>query len=104
MSNRSCPECKNFMIEENHNWVRIDKCTSCKWVFLDFWEIKEIVEKVKLEEIFTGVQKWDFKRDNVWKNITCANCTEVMDEREYVYWSWNHVNFCTNCWQQKIRL
>lgn len=98
MSNRACPECSMWMSEERNNWVVIDKCNYCHWVFLDFWEIKEIIEKVKFQKHFEKVIKWDFKRDNLWKDIICANCWEVMDEREYIYWSWNHINFCTSCW------
>lgn len=98
MKTRKCPECNDRMFRKTYNWVTIDKCPSCHWVFLDFMEIKDIIDNIKIKDNFTKIQKWDFKRDNLWKDIICANCKEVMDEREYIYWSWNHINFCTSCW------
>jgi len=44
MENRTCPECGNSMHKKDQNWVTIDKCSSCEWVFLDFWEKKDIIK------------------------------------------------------------
>lgn len=99
MSSRKCPECKSMMVLENNSWVITNKCTNCEWIFLDFGEIRDLTDaiNINMNNSFKTIQKWDFKRDNLWQNITCSNCNDNMDEREYIYGSWNHINFCRNC-------
>ncbi len=99
-----CPECNSKMEKIEKDWVKIDKCTNskCFWVFLNFWEIKEILEK---ENFFDkvilnreNISKWDFKKNNVWNKIVCLNCSWLMQGRKYLYGSWININFCVNCW------
>lgn len=97
MAFRKCPECRSIMTERYHDWVNIDSCTSCGWVFLDFLEMKDIIDNLQNNKSFKKIQKWDSKFDNIWKNIICSNCWELMDEREYIYGSWNHIDFCRSC-------
>ena len=95
-----CPECKNSMCEEVKNWVTIDKCKNCGGIFLDFWEMKDFIENTKQEKDFKTIQKWNLKKKKVKKEkILCANCDwEVMEEREFIYWSWYYIDFCRSCW------
>ncbi len=96
-NSRVCPNCKETMYKENINWIIIDKCPNCQWVFLDHWEMKEYIESIVRDKEYESIKKWDFKKDHEQENIVCANCWEIMEEREYIYGSWNHINFCTNC-------
>ena len=97
MSARICPECRGWMNEEVHNGITLDKCSQCNGIYLDFWELKDLIENIHRVATFKTVQKWDFSRDNSHTNIICAGCNNIMDEREYIYWSGNHINFCANC-------
>ena len=97
MENKNCPECSNSMTNQNKNWVEIDICNHCEWIFLEYWEIGEIINHVDFSKSFDTIQKWDFKKDNVGIDIICSNCQSKMEEREYIYWSWNHIDFCLKC-------
>jgi len=97
MLEKKCPECFKLMKKETRNWVEIDICNSCQWMFLEYWEIGEIINHTSFNKVFETIQKWDFKKDNINKDIICSSCKIIMEEREYIYWSWNHINFCKKC-------
>ena len=99
--NKICPECKSSMREEVKNWVTIDKCKNCGGIFLDFWEMKDFIESIKLpEKELKTIQKWKSKKKkDKQEKLLCANCDwSIMEEREFIYWSWNYIDFCKSCW------
>lgn len=98
MIDRKCPECQEIMKIENYNGLEINTCHTCMSVFLDYGEIKRLVDSVQCDEIFK--RKWDtqFEKNLPTDDVICPNCTdEVMDRREYIYGSGNHIHFCKAC-------
>ena len=96
---KKCPKCNKWMFELEKNWIRVDKCHSCKWLFLDFMELKNFIDSVDKKNIETveTIYKWDFRKDRVWREYSCASCNSEMTEREFNYWSWIHIDFCRWC-------
>jgi len=97
MNARKCPECQAQTKEKDYNGIIINVCQNCQGIFLDFGEIKQVIDSVEINTLFEKIQKWDFKKDNKWKDIVCPDCDETMEEREYIYGSGNHINFCKSC-------
>lgn len=52
MIDRKCPECQEIMKIENYNGLEINTCHTCMSVFLDYGEIKRLVDSVQCDEIF----------------------------------------------------
>lgn len=97
-SNRICPVCNVNMQTIIQNWVEIDICNSCWWTFFDFWELVDFIDTVQTStKIEEKIIRWDDKKDH--ENILfCPSCSNGMEEKEYLYDSWIHVNFCKNCY------
>lgn len=41
-----CPVCKDVNLQINtREWVEIDYCPECRWVWLDRWELDKLIER-----------------------------------------------------------
>ena len=40
-----CPVCENIdLLTIDKNWVEIDYCPQCKWIWLDRWELEKLIQ------------------------------------------------------------
>lgn len=39
-----CPICKIWLLMMDKQWIEIDYCPQCRWVWLDRWELEKIIE------------------------------------------------------------
>jgi Zn-finger nucleic acid-binding protein len=97
MGERKCPECQEIMSTEHHHAIEINSCSTCKWVFLEFWKIKSLVDSTPVQEIFGDNLQWKNSWMNTPQDILCPDCKKSMDTREYIYGSHNFINFCKSC-------
>lgn len=96
--NRVCPGCKSAMNEINKNWVQVDECQSCGWMFFDYEELYTSTENINAPaSMKDSIMTWDDKPEHSKDILLCSSCGSVMGEKEYLYDSWVHINFCDNC-------
>ena len=46
---KDCPNCKTPMTETSYEEISIDKCNTCKGVWLDMGELEKVKEKIEEE-------------------------------------------------------
>lgn len=40
-----CPVCKDIMLlMMDKNWVEVDYCPECRWIWLDRWELEKLIQ------------------------------------------------------------
>lgn len=43
--NMKCPVCKDItLLMMDKNWIEIDYCPECRWVWLDRWELEKLIQ------------------------------------------------------------
>lgn len=43
-----CPVCKDVtLLMMDKNWIQIDYCPECRWVWLDRWELEKLISSEK---------------------------------------------------------
>jgi len=99
----NCPSCQISCIQENYEGVNIDVCSSCRGVWLDQGELKEIISK--REKVFksneveavnrlcgvNGVPKEEESR-----NLPCPKCNnKPMKTQNYNYSSSILIDRCS---------
>lgn len=69
-----CPVCKDVSLQINtREWVEIDFCPECRWVWLDRWELDKLIER---SSSYSSVERqsndrnnnsdYDRERNNYW--------------------------------------
>lgn len=44
-----CPVCKDItLLMSEKNWIEIDYCPECRWVWLDRWELEKLMNAEKI--------------------------------------------------------
>ena len=54
-----CPVCKDItLLMMDKNWVEIDYCPECRWIWLDRWELEKLIQAEK------WYNKWKYQNEN----------------------------------------
>lgn len=57
-----CPVCKDVtLLMSEKNWIEIDYCPECRWVWLDRWELEKLMN---VEKEYYSNENFDFKNYN----------------------------------------
>ena len=41
----NCPKCNVTLLMSSKEWVEIDYCPQCRWVWLDRWELETLIQR-----------------------------------------------------------
>jgi len=41
----NCPVCNVTLLMSEKQWIEIDYCPQCRWIWLDRWELEKLIEK-----------------------------------------------------------
>lgn len=97
----SCPNCHKKMAQKNYEGVLIDVCQSCASVWLDYGEIKLIVEQIDEtfsdEEIREGVESLGQDHRPHQQKFACPKCRVPMNKIEYLLDSGVIIDRCRKC-------
>ena len=73
----NCPKCKSPMEEVTFDQVKIDRCTSCRGIWFDEFELTDLKEIEGSEAVDTGDSKTG-KELNKIDRINCPKCNTQM--------------------------
>ena len=92
----NCPKCKSPMEEVTFGQVKIDRCTSCRGIWFDEFELTDLKEIEGSETVDTGDSKTG-KELNKIDRINCPKCNTQMirmvDARQSHIW----FEHCVTC-------
>lgn len=64
--NMKCPVCKDItLLMMDKNWIEIDYCPECRWVWLDRWELEKLIqwERIYNKESDTH-DHWEYQNNS----------------------------------------
>ena len=94
-----CPQCKNYMQAIDTENTLVDTCLNCWGVFFDFGEMKTLIDTIDIPlESSQSIVRGDDLADHINEPYVCPKCQDIMTEKEYLYDSWIHIDFCQKCY------
>lgn len=94
-----CPECAIILQEKTIGSLVYDVCSHCEWVYFDIAEMKWAIDSIPSSlSHFSHITRGDDTPDHPHKAYSCPNCKELMTEKEYLYDSGIHIDFCNGCY------
>ena len=91
-----CPKCESPMEEVAFDQVKIDRCTSCKGIWFDEFELTDLKETEGSETVDTGDSKTGSEQNKI-DRINCPKCNTQMirmvDARQSHIW----FEHCVTC-------
>jgi Zn-finger nucleic acid-binding protein len=75
----NCPRCNGQMVIEDYMGIEVDKCRSCKGMWLDLIELDELEDKAYAEDALKGQVIYR----TAPSTLKCPKCGKVMKKFNY---------------------
>ena len=86
-----CPRCKAELATEKYKGIEIDRCTSCRGMWLDYHELDELEDIVFDDDD----AKASLMYSHTQTDLPCPHCNEAL--RRFNYRGWDlELDFCEN--------
>lgn len=99
-----CPRDGETLVSETYEGdVVVDRCPSCRGIWLDSGELKTIQETIEhdyseqLNQINVVARAYEMARQKSLPDIRCPKCQGELNPKEYAYCSQILIDRCADC-------